>query len=48
MSRLRNEDAIAADAILQAAYNIGREKIVISFRNVAKQVLDIFRVTLST
>ena len=41
MSRLRNEDAIAADAILQAAYNIGREELVISFRDVAKLVLDV-------
>ena len=48
LSRLRKEDAIAADAILQAAYNISREELVISFRNVAKQVLDIFRATLST
>ncbi len=48
LSRSRKEDAIAADAILQAAYNISREELVISFRNVAKQVLDIFRATLST
>ncbi len=41
LSRLRNEDAIAADAILQAAYNIGREELVISFRDVAKLVLDV-------
>ncbi|RLI78892.1 hypothetical protein DRP05_05855 [Archaeoglobales archaeon] len=40
-------DAIAADAILQAAYNISREEVVVSFRNVAKHVLDIFRATLS-
>ena len=40
LSRLR--DAIAADAILQAAYNIGRKELVISFRDVAKLVLNVF------
>jgi len=42
LSRLREKDVIATDAILQAAYNISREEPVISFRDVAKLVLDVF------
>ncbi len=41
LSRLRKDDVIAADAILQAAYNISKDELVISFRDVAKLVLDV-------
>ncbi len=43
LSRLREEDSIVADAILQAVYSISREEQIISFRDVAKLVLDVFR-----
>ncbi len=41
LSKLREEEIIAADAVLQAAYNICKEELVTSFKDVAKLVLDV-------